>query len=270
MQKNRISFQIKNDKVIPELVSGSSTYAVAVIKQGNPLFNKLPTARVEDAETSSAIAWFNNDKRQERRRSPSASRTRFFGDDGLCVYNGKGVGSKIRSQVQDDLILFKTTAQGFTLIELLVVVLIIGILAAVALPQYQKAVFKTRFSEYETNLKTLGQAATICKIAKGTDCSIEELDIEIPTCNPLPQWTNCSYQTINNGINLVASAPGYPNNNPILSYYFTNETFTDGRPEIPVSATVMGITCRNSTLSVEECKTLGFTEYVIYNLYKRP
>ena len=182
----------------------------------------------------------------------------------------KQQGSKILNQVQDDLILFKTTTRAFTLIELLVVVLIIGILAAVALPQYQKAVFKTRFSEYETNLKTLGQAATICKIAKGTDCSIEELDIEIPTCNPLPQWTNCSYQTINNGINLVASAPGYPNNNPILSYYFTNETFTDGRPEIPVSATVMGITCRNSTLSVEECKTLGFTEYVIYNLYKRP
>ncbi|WP_428050726.1 type IV pilin protein [Candidatus Avelusimicrobium caledoniensis] len=75
--------------------------------------------------------------------------------------------------------------QAFTLIELLVVVLIIGILSAVALPQYQKAVWKSRATQLLTTTRSLANAQEIYKMASGEYATaISELDIDFASLTP--------------------------------------------------------------------------------------
>ena len=70
--------------------------------------------------------------------------------------------------------------RGFTLIVLLVVVLIIAILAAVAVPQYNKAVEKSRAAQGIALVRALGQAAAAYYLANGTrPTNLDQLDVSL-------------------------------------------------------------------------------------------
>ena len=116
-------------------------------------------------------------------------------------YRGKpGMTSLFNVRLTPDLYNYNSGQHaGFTLIELLVVVLIIGILASIALPQYQKAVEKSKATQAITLLKSLYQAEEVYYLANGHFAALfEELDIEIPW-NGTEAWHTNATDVRSNG-----------------------------------------------------------------------
>ena len=128
--------------------------------------------------------------------------------------------------------------KGFTLIELLVVVLIIGILAGIAIPQYQIAVEKSRASEALINMKTIIDAVERNVLLHGNEDSsithnFENFDIELSGGSSYGEeyiyvTDNFAYCTVDDptGVRVIRcdgrcdqSADGYWDNNYIYELW---------------------------------------------------
>ena len=116
--------------------------------------------------------------------------------------------------------------KGFTLIELLVVVLIIGILSAVALPQYTKAVNRAKAVEAWTVMNAIANAQEIYYLANDKFGSREELDIEIPE---MKNWDISSWLAID-----VAYFIDFAGKNAMKDYRFSyNRVKTEPHQDYP-------------------------------------
>ncbi len=84
-------------------------------------------------------------------------------------------------------------SKGFTLIELLVAVLIIGILAAIAVVNYKKTIYKSRLFKGVSMVESLYQAQQAYYLAKGSFAKdIDLLDLSLPLNDSCVKTQNSS------------------------------------------------------------------------------
>ena len=145
--------------------------------------------------------------------------------------------------------------KGFTLIELLVVVLIIGILAAVAVPQYQRAVGKARAAEAKTILSAYLRALQLAHLETGGEGNPSgELSIDLPESQ---YWDFQLEECVSGNGAWGCLVAAYEKNQMQVYISLKDEGYAKVYGDFSV-----GFFCTPMTEQyAEKCKNLGFTKY---------
>ncbi|MBQ4493636.1 MAG: pilin [Elusimicrobiaceae bacterium] len=161
--------------------------------------------------------------------------------------------------------------QAFTLIELLVVVLIIGILAAIAVPKYQKVVLKSRLTTGLPLTKAIYDAQQVYKLSTGSFATdIDDLDISVPKgadCQKINTDKHSYYECDNFRFGLYDNRKNvqYMVRANISDFYpIAYLKFLENYNQSGVNARVGEEWCfadKNTKVAKDVCKELGGQEY---------
>jgi len=111
--------------------------------------------------------------------------------------------------------------RGFTLVEIMIVVVIIGLLAAMAIPAFAKVMTQSRLKAVTTNLRQIANAAQQYMLNNGTTQAA---------------YTDIVGTTTDNLVNAV---------NVITGENYTTLVISQGQTQVTISATAIGTVTYN-------------------------